>query len=88
MELLARYKRTFKEHREKYLLCIRMRDVPMTNNKAERAVRGLVIKRLISFGCRSQKGAEAMETILSVCLTLWWSKPEDYFGELRRLMEA
>jgi hypothetical protein len=83
---LATPKKTFLEHREKYLLCIRMPGVPMTNNKAERAVRGLVIKRLISFGCRSQKGAQAMETILSVCLTLWWSKPEDYFGELRRLM--
>jgi len=85
---LARYKRTFLEHPEKYLLCVRMKDVPMTNNKAERAVRGLVIKRLLSFGCRSQKGAEAMETIFSVCLTLWWSKPEDYFGDLRALMAA
>lgn len=83
---LAIPKNTFLENREKYLLCIRMPGVPMTNNKAERSVRHLVIKRLLSFGCRSQKGAQAMETILSVCLTLWWSKPEDYFGELRRLM--
>ena len=87
-ETLARYKRTFLEHRKKYLLCIRMPGVPMTNNKAERAVRGLVIKRLLSFGCRSQKGAQAMETILSVLLTLWWSKPADYFGELRSLLAA
>ena len=85
---LATPKKTFLEHREKYFLCMRMPGVPMTNNKAERAVRGLVIKRLLSFGCRSQKGAQAMETILSVCLTLWWSKPGDYFGELRRLMAA
>jgi hypothetical protein len=85
---LATAKNTFLGNREKYLLCIRMPGVPMTNNKAERVVRGLVIKRLISFGCRSQKGAQAMETILSVCLTLWWSKPEDYFGELRKLMAA
>lgn len=83
---LATLKNTFSENREKYLLCIRMPGVPMTNNKAERSVRGLVIKRLLSFGSRTQKGAQAMETILSVCLTLWWSKPEDYFGELRRLM--
>ena len=88
LPVLARYKRTFLEHPEKYLLCIRMPDVPMTNNKAERVVRGLVIKRLLSFGCRSQQGAEAMETLFSVCLTLWWSKPEDYFGELRALMAA
>lgn len=85
---LATLKNTFRGNREKYLLCIRMPGVPMTNNKAERSVRHLVIKRLLSFGSRSQKGAQAMETILSVCLTLWWSKPEDYFGELRSLMAA
>ncbi len=85
---LATLKSTFLENREKYLLCVRMPGVPMTNNKAERSLRQLVIKRLLSFGSRSQKGAQAMETILSVCLTLWWSKPEDYFGDLRRLMGA
>lgn len=57
----------------------------MTNNTAERRIRHLVIKRLLSFGSRTQKGAQAMETLLSVLLTLWWSKPEDYFGELHRL---
>jgi len=83
---LATYKSTFLEHREKYLLCIRMAGVPMTNNKAESSLRHLAIKRLLSFGSRTQQGAQAMETILSVLLTLWWRKPEDYFGELRLLM--
>ena len=82
---LARLKKTFLENREKYLLCLRIPGIPMTNNKAERSVRHLVIKRLISFGSRSQRGAQAMETLLSVCLTLWWSKPKDYFAQLRNL---
>ena len=85
---LATLKSTFLDKREHYLLCIRLSGVPMTNNKAERSLRHLVIKRLLSFGSRSQNGAQAMETILSVCLTLWWSKPKDYFGELRALMAA
>jgi transposase len=85
---LAILKKTFVKNREKYLLCIRMPNIPMTNNKAERSLRHLVIKRLLSFGSRSQNGAETMGTILSVCLTLWWSKPKDYFGELRSLMSA
>ena len=85
---LATLKNTFLEHHEKYLLCIRIEGVPMTNNKAERSLRHLVIKRLLSFGSRTQQGAQAMETILSVCLTLWWRKPRDYFGELRSLMAA
>jgi transposase len=85
---LATLKRTFLHNREQYLVCIRLPDVPMTNNKAERSLRHLVIKRLVSFGSRTQQGAQAMETILSVCLTLWRKKPKDYFGELRSLMAA
>lgn len=85
---LAILKKTFLKNREKYLLCIKIPSIPMTNNKAERSVRHIVIKRLLSFGSRSQKGAQAMETVLSVLLTLWWSKPQDYFAELRKLMAA
>jgi transposase len=85
---LATLKSTFLKNREHYLICIRLPNVPMTNNKAERSLRHLVIKRLLSFGSRSQRGAQAMETILSVLLTLWWSRPADYFGELRKLMTA
>ncbi|MFH0770348.1 MAG: IS66 family transposase [Candidatus Peregrinibacteria bacterium] len=79
-------KETFRENTDKYLLCVIDPRVPMTNNQAERRIRQLVIKRLLSFGSRTQKGAQIMETLLSVLLTLWWSKPKDYFGELRRLM--
>lgn len=85
--ILTTLKTTFLQHREKYLLCLRLPGVPMTNNKAERSLRHLVIKRLISFGSRTQKGARAMETLLSVLLTLWWSKPKNYFGDLARLMQ-
>lgn len=88
LSTLATLKNTFLKNSEKYLTCIRIPDVPMTNNKAERSVRHLVIKRLISFGSRSQRGAQAMETILSVLLTLRWSKPSDYFAELRKLIPA
>lgn len=88
LAVLAKLKNSFLGNREQYLLCIRMPGVPMTNNKAERSLRHLVIKRLLSFGSRSQQGAQAMETILSVLLTLCWSKPKDYFGELRSLMAA
>lgn len=83
---VAKLKKTFLHNREKYLTCLRIPGVPMTNNKAERSVRHLVIKRLLSFGSRSQQGAQAMETILSVLLTLWWSKPQDYFADLRNLI--
>lgn len=83
---LKTLKETFLENTDKYLLCVIDPRIPMTNNQAERRIRHLVIKRLLSFGSRTQKGAQIMETLLSVLLTLWWSKPKDYFGELRRLM--
>lgn len=86
--LLAKLKNTFLNNREKYLTCLRIPGVPMTNNKAERSIRHLVIKRLLSFGSRSQKGAQAMQTIFSVLLTLRWRNPKDYFAELRKLMAA
>lgn len=86
LPVLATLKNTFLKNREKYLLCIKIPGVPMTNNKAERSIRHLVIKRLLSFGSRSQKGAQAMQTIFSVLLTLWWRNPKDYFAELRKLM--
>jgi transposase len=85
---LRTIKKTFQENTEQYLLCVRIPNVPMTNNKAERSLRCLVIKRLLSFGSRTQKGAQTMETLLSVLLTLWWKKPKDYFEELRALMAA
>lgn len=83
---LAKLKKTFLQNREKYLLCVRIPNVPMTNNKAERSLRHLVIKRLISFGSRSQRGAQAMETLLSVLLTLWWSRPKNFFGQLQSII--
>lgn len=82
---LATLKQTFLLHKKKYLVCVEIPGVPMTNNQAERRLRHLVIKRLLSFGSRTQKGAEAMETLFSVLFTLWWKKPADYFGELRLL---
>lgn len=83
---LSTLKKTFQENTKQYLLCVTTPGVPMTNNQAERRLRHLVIKRLLSFGSRTQKGAQTMETLLSVLLTLWWSRPKDYFSDLRSLM--
>lgn len=71
-----------------YLLCVREKDVPPTNNKAERSLRPLVIKRKLSFGSKTQKGAEAMATLLSVLFTLWWSRPENFFAAYRTLLQT
>jgi hypothetical protein len=59
---------------------------PMTNNKAERSLRPLVIKRKLSFGYRTQKGADVMSILLSVCLTTWWKNPENYYATYRGII--
>lgn len=46
-------------------------DTPCDNNRAERDLRQLVLKRKRSFGSKTQKGANALATILSVCTTTW-----------------
>ena len=84
---LARHKATFLEKREEYLLCVREKDVPLTNNKAERSLRPLFIKRKLSFGSKTHRGAQAMETLLSVLFTLWWSRPQNFFAAYRTQMQ-
>ena len=51
----------------------------MTNNKAERSIRPAVLKRKISFGSKTQKGADVMSVLLSVCLTTWWKHPKNFY---------
>ena len=53
--------------------------IPIDNNKAERALRHLVIKRKISFGSKTQRGAETTSILASVILSLKWNNPENWF---------
>ena len=69
---LATLKATFLQRTEAYLTCVLHPDVPFTNNKAEQALRSLVIKRRLSFGSKTQKGADIMGILFSVSLTTWW----------------
>lgn len=77
---LATLKKTFLHNTEHYLLCLLEPNIPMTNNKAERAIRPLVIKRKLSFGSKTQKGADVMSILLSVCLTTWWKKSKNFYA--------
>jgi transposase len=60
-------------------------DTPCDNNRAERDLRQLVLKRKRSFGSQTQKGAKALSTILSLCTTTWRMQPQDYFMALAQL---
>jgi transposase len=61
------------------------KDTPCDNNRAERDLRQLVLKRKRSFGSKTEKGAQALATILSLCTTTWRTSPTSYFQQLALL---
>ncbi len=67
--------------RDRWLTCLAA-NTPCDNNRAERDLRPLVLKRKRSFGSKSVKGAKALSTVLSVCVTTWKANPANYFAVL------
>lgn len=67
--------------RDRWLTCL-VANIPCDNNRAERDLRPLVLKRKRSFGSKSVKGAKALSTVLSVCTTTWKANKNNYFQAL------
>jgi transposase len=72
--------------KDRLLVCL-PKNTPCDNNRAERDLRQLVLKRKRSFGSQTEKGAKALATILSVCTTTWRIQPQSYFRALAALGE-
>jgi len=83
---LQRIKKSLYKNQDKYFTCLLHPDIPTTNNKAERALRHLVLKRRISRGSKTQKGADVMSVLHSVLLSLWWRRPKNFFQEYALLL--
>ncbi len=64
---------------DKYFTCLLFPNIPSDNNKAERALRHLVIKRKTSFGSKTQNGADTTSVLTSVLLSLKWLNPDNFF---------
>lgn len=82
---LVRIKAALRKNREKYFTFLRHPGIPVDNNKAERALRHLVIKRRTSFGSKTQRGAETTSILASVILSLKWNEPENWFQKYLKL---
>jgi hypothetical protein len=85
---LKRIKTTLLRNIDKYFTCLSFPLIALTNNLAERSLRHLVLKRKVSFGVQSHKGAETMSILFSVLLSLRRRDPVTYFEkylELRRV---
>lgn len=79
-------KHSLRKNRDLYFTCLTTPGIPPTNNKAERALRHIVLKRKSSFGSRTQKGASITSILASVLLSLWWKKPQNFFQEYSLLL--
>lgn len=82
---LAKIKATLRKNKEKYFTFLNYPGIPIDNNKAERCLRHLVIKRRTSFGSKTQRGAETTSILASVILSLKWNDPENWFQKYLRL---
>ncbi len=76
---LAKLKISLRKNKNKYFTFLDHPGIPIDNNKAERALRHLVIKRKISFGSKTQRGAETTSILASIILSLKWNNPEKWF---------
>ena len=76
---LLKIKESLRNNQDKYFTFLDHPTVPIDNNKAERSLRPLVIKRKICFGSRTQRGAETTSILASVILSLKWNDPRGWF---------
>ena len=78
---LSKRKESLRKNKEKYFTFLGHPGIPIDNNKAERALRHLVIKRKISFGSKTQSGAETTSILASGILSLKWNDPDNWFKQ-------
>ena len=85
---LKAIKEGLERNAEKYFTCLTQPGIPPDNNKAERGLRHIVLKRKISYGSKSQKGADTMGILCSTLLSAWWSKPKNFFAAYQQMLTA
>lgn len=82
---LANIKAALQKNKDKYFTFLRHPGIPVDNNKAERALRHLVLKRKISFGSKTQRGAETTSILASIIMSLKWNDPDNWFQKYLKL---
>jgi len=82
---LKKIKERLAKQKEYYFTCLTERGIPADNNKAERSLRHLVIKRKACFGSKTLKGAKTGSILYSVLLSAWWRSKQNFFREYEKL---
>ena len=76
---LSNIKESMNERIDRYFICLRIKGIPLDNNKAERVIRKLVLHRKKSFGSKTQKGADTLSILYSVIFSIYWSNDTNDF---------
>lgn len=74
-------------YRTRLFTCILYEGVAPENNKAERKLRKLVLKRKNSFGTKSKLANETFSINTSVLLSLWWQHKDQFFPKISTLLK-
>ncbi len=82
---LADLKSRMLDYDQALFTCLLVEGIPPDNNKAERHLRKLVIKRKKSFGCKTKDGAKALSVLLSVCWSTWYRDRGNFFPTLQAM---
>lgn len=86
LKKLKNLKLRIQEYLDELTICLVKEGVQPQNNKAERDLRHLVIKRKISFGSRSDKTCKILSINLSVLLSYWKTVRDNFFSEINNLL--
>ncbi len=73
------------EYQDCLFVCLTVDGIPADNNRAERDIRKLVMKRKKSLGTKTTKGARTLEVLLSVCWSWYNRDPDNFFSNFQGL---
>ena len=74
------------EYLDCLFVCLTHEGIPADNNRAERDIRKLVMKRAKSLGCKTTKGARTLEVLLSVYWSTYNRDRDNFFSNINTLI--
>lgn len=85
---LITYKESLARYKEKYFVCILIPWIPADNNKAERSLRHIVLKRRTSHWSITNESARFMSINFSVLLSMYWKSHYEFFSNYKIIRDA
>jgi hypothetical protein len=73
------------QYQDSLFICLTVDGIPADNNRAERDIRKLVMKRKKSLGVKTPKGARTLEVLLSVCWSYHNRDRDNFFQNFHAL---